>query len=752
MNFLQNIGLKFTDPHVESEYRETKERKSNLFFKGVWLVILIAVFLRLFLKINCSYIDKWLYITMVTALLALFLFRKWLKIWFMVITMIIGCLNVVVFMRFSGDVSIFDTDIVYLFGFNAGLLYRLIQAQMSSIWMILLVETVFTIPKLLILSGIPTEFILIHSFYLFMGIIFLLGEHHENRNFFNKIVHKRNNLQKFQELLNTHLPQGILVFDRQLEKIIFQNKSCENILREPKISHMANFLCYLPKVSSFRKKGSETIGEARLNLLCLLKETKGRFENSYCNFEGEDRSKKVFLAEAFPFVWDNEEAIILILNDITNQEHFITLRETDTNKDRALSTISHELRTPISGILGILGIMEQKKNDLENYDLIQICKSSAILLMNLVNSILDLQQIRSGKFKINKEIINIRELANSLIPLFKVQSAQKGIGLELEIETNVDEKILTDRSRLIQVLINLIGNAVKFTFAGCVKIRIKKETDKIWFSVEDTGVGISEDQIEDLFKIYGKLEDPKRINTQGVGLGLTISNNLVSLLNDDDPNCKILVESTPNKGTTFCFHLQKNTQLETEELVTENDVQWIDIPGFDSISHEPTPRKVLINPSPLSFLPKISSFQTMTISTEFESPRVRQKISEVLVVDDNSVNVIIAKKMIERTGLKVICAYHGKEAIDVVMRRRNEIKLIVMDCQMPIMDGYEALAILKRKMSRYELPKIPIYLLSAKNYESIVQELRGKAEMDGYIMKPLTNEELEIVLKKHDLL
>jgi CheY-like chemotaxis protein len=340
-------------------------------------------------------------------------------------------------------------------------------------------------------------------------------------------------------------------------------------------------------------------------------------------------------------------------------------------------------------------------------------------------------------------------MASSLIPLFKVQSTQKGIGLELEIDENVDEKILTDRSRLIQVLINLIGNAVKFTFAGCVKIRIKKETDKIWFSVEDTGVGISEDQIEDLFKIYGKLEDPKRINTQGVGLGLTISNNLVSLLNDDDPNCKILVESTPNRGTTFCFYLQ-TTQLETEELVTENGVQGSDIPSFDSISQEPTPRKILINPSPLSFLPKLSSFQTKTSSTDFESPR--KKISEVLVVDDNSVNVIIAKKMIERTGLKVVCAYHGKEAIDVVMKRRNEIKLIVMDCQMPIMDGYEALGILKRKMSRNELPKIPIYLLSAKNYESVVQEQRGKAEMDGYIMKPLTNTELQIVLKKYDLL
>jgi signal transduction histidine kinase/CheY-like chemotaxis protein len=504
---------------------------------------------------------------------------------------------------------------------------------------------------------------------------------------------------------------------------------------------MTKFICSEKQASS--QVSTESTEAQKKNLLTLLKETKGRFENVYCNMDDKNNLKRFFLTEAFPFVWDYEEAVILILNDITTQEQFITLREADTNKDLALSTVSHELRTPISGILGILGILDKKIKDLESYDLIQICKSNAMLLMNLVNCILDLQQIRSGKFKINKEDIDIRELANSIIPLFKIQSEQKGIKLQLEIDNSVDKNIWTDRIRLLQVLINLTGNAIKFTFSGTVKLRIRQDEtqeDKIWFSVQDTGIGISEDHMENLFKIFGKLEDPQKINTQGIGLGLTISNNLVCLLNDDDRNCKILVESKPDIGTKFSFFLQK-TKINKEN---------VRVPTSESISEEPSPKKVFTH------LPKAGgnsfSSQRKTLSTEIDSPRIEEKIAEVLVVDDNSFNVIIAKRMIENKGLNVVCAYHGKEAIDIVMKRSSKIKLIVMDCQMPVMDGYEALVILKEKMSKNELPKIPIYLLSAKNYEGVLQELKGRAEIDGYFMKPLTDADLRKVLKKYDLI
>jgi CheY-like chemotaxis protein len=314
---------------------------------------------------------------------------------------------------------------------------------------------------------------------------------------------------------------------------------------------------------------------------------------------------------------------------------------------------------------------------------------------------------------------------------------------------NVDEKILTDRNRLMQILVNLTGNAVKFTFSGSVKLKIQKDEfqdGKIWFSVEDTGIGISEVQMEELFTINGKLEDYQKINTQGAGFGLTISNNLVSLLNDDDPNCNICIESKPNIGTRVSFFLQ-NVKVEQDKLMREST--------FESINSEPSPKKILpsLTEKRMPFDQKPSSFQRTALSPVLESPQIEMEIiPEVLVVDDNSFNLIIAKRMIERKGLKVVCAYHGKEAIEIMHQRRNDVKFILMDCQMPIMDGYEALGILKGKMSNHELPKIPIYLLSAKNYETVVEELRGKAVMDGYIMKPLTDAELQKVLLKYNLL
>jgi len=536
--------------------------------------------------------------------------------------------------------------------------------------------------------------------------------------------------------------------------------------------------------------------------------------------QGSDTiTKRSFKIKIIPLIWDNEESIGLVLDDVTHERTIMELKIADKNKDLVIAMVSHELRTPLNGMLGILDIMKKilKQPDVLPY--LTACRNSSLMLLNLVNSILDFSQIKKNKLQLVYSNVPILEFLNEIKSLFSHFSMVKGIFLNIEVDPDVPEMINTDETRLRQVLINLVGNAFKFTFKGGVTIKVGLESFvplKVKFTVEDTGIGIKKEDQEKLFKLFGRLEQKdKKINTHGVGLGLTISNTLVLLLNSSEKR-GIQVASEYEKGTAFSFVVQsgpklKNadrdtplankieescTVLDQERKESETILEKLssypektDLAKFGTSSR--TKSKHLISnieskdsipptpgtPMKLSHFNSTESIQDSYIAKYKKQPNHLfstihrgtptnksrfQEQSELqvekpkpicLIVDDNPFNLIVATNIMQEKGYVVKTALNGQEAIDRVKfqqedKPNQQFSLILMDCQMPVMDGYEATRNLTKMMKDGEVSEITIIALTANQRDEEHDKHCFEVGMKGVLGKPLDVEELKEILKK----
>jgi len=224
----------------------------------------------------------------------------------------------------------------------------------------------------------------------------------------------------------------------------------------------------------------------------------------------ETNSRRIFKVKIFQILWDDQEAVALLLDNVTHERTIMELKVADKNKDLVIAMISHELRTPLNGILGLVDILKKlsRQNDIAPY--LDACRNSGILLLNLVNSILDLSQIRANKLSLVNSRFTIKDLLNEVVPLFDYFSLIKKLYLKIDIDPDVPEAIITDRNRLSQILINLLGNAFKFTFQGGITIKASLESEdssRIKFFIIDTGIGIKKEDQERLFNLLSSKKD-----------------------------------------------------------------------------------------------------------------------------------------------------------------------------------------------------------------------------------------------------
>jgi len=400
------------------------------------------------------------------------------------------------------------------------------------------------------------------------------------------------------------------------------------------------------------------------------------------------------------------------------------------------------------------------------------------------------------------------------------------------MDPRVPSCINTDKGRLGQILINLLGNAFKFTFKGGVTIRIDLVSQnplRIRFSVDDTGIGIKKEDQEKLFKMYGKIEQQdKKINTHGVGLGLTISNTLATLLNPTE-NKGIQVESEVDVGTSFSFVVESHnpdaakkqegdgatfadissmalnedkeaTILKKVTVYTINNnenftrmsssSQNLDSKKFISPIVEPRTldrnrvkeaRDLLLPESQRSLLKTKRTIETFedvdevllkkgeSIPKERRYKHIAEDVREedeidldinleldpdgnkpwCLVDDDNPFNLMVACHIMEERGYRVKTALNGQEAINRAVEQHEEgsaFSIVLMDCQMPVMDGYEATSVLRRMMAAREIEDYPIIALTANNRDDEHEKRCEEAGMNGHVAKPLQVDELEAVL------
>ncbi len=380
------------------------------------------------------------------------------------------------------------------------------------------------------------------------------------------------------------------------------------------------------------------------------------------------------------------------LDLITSKEK---AEEASRAKARFLSNMSHELRTPLNGVIGITNILLSEQYLESQKEQLDLLKYSSDHMMSLVNDILDYNKIEAGKIELEKSPFNLAAMLDKTSILFHTQAKEKSLQFELKADEELNREVLGDITRLRQVLNNLLGNAIKFTEKGKVKLTAsvaKQLSDKqclIRFSVSDTGIGIDSSKMNKIFDSFTQADANTTRKYGGTGLGLTISRRLLELMHS-----KLEVESKPGTGSNFSFEMlfECNTQESTAQ-----------------VNHE---------------LYEMASFADM----------------HVLVAEDNMINMMVVQRILEKWNMHVYKAENGEVALQKMTEQKFD--LVLMDMEMPVMDGLTAVAAIRKTNAQ-----IPIIALTAASFDNMHEFLIEKG-LNDYVQKPFRPEELHQKIKR----
>jgi signal transduction histidine kinase/CheY-like chemotaxis protein len=373
-------------------------------------------------------------------------------------------------------------------------------------------------------------------------------------------------------------------------------------------------------------------------------------------------------------------------------------KESALIKDQFLANMSHEIRTPLNAIKGFSHLLSQTPLAKDQKEYAVIINEASGSLIHIVNDILDISKIEAGKLRITNREFNLGKILETTNQMFNGTATNKGLQYSQTINENVPVNLTGDPERLLQILINLISNGIKFTQQGYIKIEVavnRVEERKVWveFLVEDSGMGIPDDKKEIVFRRFEQLHTGKESVIQGTGLGLSIVRNLVSLMGGD-----ITLSGKYGKGSAFRillpFAKKENFSLSEGAVNKKTDTE--------------------------------NDFQN----------------SVVLVVEDNKVNQLLIKNILGGLKLIIDVAANGEEAVAMVTEKKYD--LILMDIQMPVLDGYDTTELLRKKLNS----KTPIVAMTAFALPG-EREKCLEAGMDDYLAKPIELPQLMAVLKKY---
>ena len=421
---------------------------------------------------------------------------------------------------------------------------------------------------------------------------------------------------------------------------------------------------------------------------------------------GVNGTNPLFETVKAPLVLDGEIIGLLgISHDITQRKEMEEAALTASrSKSAFLANMSHEIRTPMNSIMGFSELALDSEASPKTREYLSKIQSNADWLLQIINDILDISKIESGKLELERIPFDMHELFESCRTLIVPKAAEKGITLQFYAEPSIGKRPLGDPTRLRQILVNLLSNAVKFTNSGTVKVltAIKEkneETVTFHFEIKDSGIGMTREQIERIFDPFAQAETGTTRKYGGTGLGLTISKNFIEMMGG-----ALEVESTPGVGSKFSFDLTFET---------------IDISDYEKYE-----RKIVLD--------------------EIEKPAFE---GEVLLCEDNAMNQQVICEHLTRVGLKSVVAENGKAGVEMVESRKREggkqFDLIFMDIHMPVMDGLEAAERIIGLGTG-----VPIVAMTA-NIMSSDLEIYKTSGMRDYIGKPFTSQELWRCLLKY---
>ena len=360
-------------------------------------------------------------------------------------------------------------------------------------------------------------------------------------------------------------------------------------------------------------------------------------------------------------------------------------------RQRFLANVSHEIRTPMNGILGVADMLLASSLSEQNRKRVEILRSSGRGLLQIIDDILDYTKIDVDELTVEIQRFSIGDTLNEVIGLQKRSAELKGLSLALTIDEKLPEYAVGDPNRLRQVLTNLVANSIKFTHEGSVTVKALRDSSKIRFEVRDTGIGIDPKDQERLFEPFTQVDGSRSRRYGGAGLGLAICRQIVTRLQGE-----IGLESRPGKGSCFWFTLPlKEARPPSRPRREPAELQWQDTPS-------------------------------------------------ILLAEDNPINQMVAQHQLEDLGAEVDVAENGSEVLDAMAQKQYD--LILMDCQMPEMDGYET----TRQIRHQEASsgnRIPIVALTAHAFGHDRERCMA-AGMDDYLSKPYDRRDLANVLKR----